>query len=150
MMKSGLADSPFFALPAELHPPSPAPEKAPPLQKEAGEEEAVEGGLKEGRQTNKQALMQAGMHANMHEGMQASIIALIHKAVKYAGKESATYRFTPEEKRALLELTFSYKVKGFKTHENELVRIAVNFLLEDHKQNGRHSILEGVLQSLKE
>jgi hypothetical protein len=148
--KSGLADSPFFAPPAGPRQASPPPEIDPPIQKETHEKEAVEEGLTERRQANQQAIMQASKEASINANMQASIIALIRKALKYAGKESATYRFTPEEKKALLQLTFSYKIQGFKTHENELVRIAVNFLLEDHKQNGRNSILETVLQAPKE
>ena len=64
------------------------------------------------------------------------------------GKESATYRFTPEEKKALLELSFSYKIQGYKTSENELTRIAINFILEDQKQNGRKSVLQKVLDAL--
>jgi hypothetical protein len=84
----------------------------------------------------------------MHAELQESIIELIRKAVKDVGKESATYRFTPEEKKALLELAFTYKVQGCKTSENEITRIAINFILEDHKQNGRNSILEKVLQAL--
>ena len=92
--------------------------------------------------------MQASNHASMDASMQAAIIELIRKAVKDVGKESATYRFTPEEKKALLELTFTYKVQGLKTSENELTRIAINFILEDHKQNGQNSILDKVLQAL--
>jgi len=84
----------------------------------------------------------------MHAIMDESIIEFIRSAVKALGKESATYRLTPEEKKGLLELTFTYKVQGYKTSENELTRIAVNFILEDHKQNGRNSIVEKVLQAL--
>jgi hypothetical protein len=80
--------------------------------------------------------------------MDANIIELIRRAVKDVGKESATFRFTPEEKKALLELTFTYKIKGYKTSENELTRIAINFILEDHRQNARNSVLETVLQAL--
>ncbi len=94
--------------------------------------------------------MQANNHASMQADMHESIIELIRKAVKDVGKESATYRFTPDEKKALLELTFTYKVQGFKTSENELTRIAINFILEDHRQNGRNSILDKVLQALNE
>ncbi len=93
--------------------------------------------------------MQASNNASMHATMQESMIELIRTAVKDAGKESATYRFTPEEKRALLELSFAYKVRGFKTSENELVRIAINSLLEDHRENGKNSVLERVLQALR-
>ena len=69
------------------------------------------------------------------------MVEFIRKAVKDAGKESATYRFTPGGKKSPLELTFTYKVSGFKTSENELTRIAINFVLEDYKQNGRNRFL---------
>jgi len=64
------------------------------------------------------------------------------------GKDSATYRFTPEKKRALLELSFSYKMQGYKTSENEIVRIAINFILEDQKQSGQNGVLQRVLEAL--
>lgn len=92
------------------------------------------------------------MHANMQASNQPfnheTIIETIRKAVKDVGKDSATYRFTPEEKKALLELGFSYKMQGYKTSENELTRIAINFLLEDHRQNGKNSVLQRVLDAL--
>jgi hypothetical protein len=68
--------------------------------------------------------------------------------VKFAGKEPASYRFTHEEKKALLELAFSYKVQGFRTSENEIIRIAVNFLLKDIEVNGQKSVAVKVLQAL--
>ena len=90
----------------------------------------------------------ASMHASNQPFNQDTIIEIIRKAVKGVGKDSATYRFTPEEKKALLELSFSYKMQGYKTSENELIRIAINFILEDHKQNGQNSILRRVLDAL--
>ena len=150
MKKSGLADSPFFTVPSKPIQPTPPPEISTPLQKEIDKKKVVEKKLKIYKQPGNQESMQSSNHASMHAGMQETIIELIRKAVKDIGKESATYRFTPEEKKALLELTFTYKVQGFKTSENELTRIAINFILEDHKQNGRNSILEKVLQALNE
>src|SRR5687768_4026168 len=98
-------------------------------------------------------VMSASMHASNNASMQAinheTIIETIRKAVKDVGKDSATYRFTPEEKKALLELSFSYKMQGYKTSENELIRIAINFMLEDQKQNGRNSVLQRVLDALR-
>ena len=85
----------------------------------------------------------------MHASMDAIIVEIVRRAVKDVGKESATFRFTPEEKRAILELAFTYKVQGYKTSENELARIAINVILEDHKQNGRNGILVQVLQALR-
>ncbi|SRR5258706_8294494 len=104
------------------------------------------------------AVMKESLHTSNNASMHASnqplnhdtIIETIRKAVKYVGKDSATYRFTPEEKKALLELGFSYKMQGYKTSENELTRIAINFLLEDHKENGRNSILQRVLDALRQ
>lgn len=74
----------------------------------------------------------------------------IRKAVKQFGKEAATHRFTREEKQKIAELIFAYSSKGIRTSENEIARIAVNFLVEDHKQNGKDSILDQVLKLLNE
>jgi hypothetical protein len=96
-----------------------------------------------------QASNNASMHASNQPLTHETIIETIRKAVKDVGKDSATYRFTPEEKKALLELSFSYKMQGYKTSENELIRIAINFMLEDQKQNGRNSVLQRVLDALR-
>lgn len=74
----------------------------------------------------------------------------IRKAVKQFGKEAATHRFTREEKQQIAELIFNYSGKGIRTSENEIARIAVNFLVEDHRQNGKDSILDQVLKLLNE
>ncbi len=150
MKKSGLADSPFFTVPAEPIKPTPSPDVSQSVQKDVNEKKVVEKTLTVNNPPGNQELMQANNHASMQADMHESIIELIRKAVKDVGKESATYRFTPDEKKALLELTFTYKVQGFKTSENELTRIAINFILEDHRQNGRNSILDKVLQALNE
>jgi hypothetical protein len=150
MKKTGLADSPFFAVPANLTVHTPSPEIPSLLHKgkDIGEKDMVKKKLPVSKHASNQESMQASNHASMQTGMKESIIESIRKAVKDSGKESATYRFTPEEKKALLELTFTYKIQGFKTSENELTRIAINFILEDHKQNGRNGVLEKVLQAL--
>jgi len=142
--RSGLADSPFFA------PVGPVSESTPPATKPPGDATAAprKVGPRAGRQSIKDEPLQASKLAGIQTGVDAGLVELIRKAVKEIGKESTTYRFTPEEKKALLELTFTYKVQGYKTSENELARVAVNFLLEDHRQNGRSSILEKVLQAL--
>src|SRR5689334_22283118 len=49
-----------------------------------------------------QASNNASMHASNQPFNQETIIETIRKAVKDVGKDSATYRFTPEEKKALL------------------------------------------------
>jgi hypothetical protein len=69
-------------------------------------------------------------------------------AVKQLGKEAATHRFTVEEKRALKSIAFEYANKDIQTSENEITRIAVNFLLDDYRKHKEHSLLARVLDSL--
>ena len=73
----------------------------------------------------------------------------IRKAVKELGKEAATHRFTREEKDAIAQVVFTYGQQGIKTCENEIARIGINWLLQEHQANGRSSILHRVLTALK-
>ena len=126
MKKSGLADSPFFTMPAKPITPSLSRKIASPIQegKDVNEKKLSEKKLPISNPEEHPGLRSAGRpsHASNHASMQTrmqeslmvgqspTIIEFIRKAVKDVGKESATYRFTPEEKKALLELTFTYKV----------------------------------------
>ena len=74
----------------------------------------------------------------------------IRKDVKKIGKEAGTHRLTPEEKDKVLKTVFYYTQKGYKTSENEIVRVGLNWLLEDHKINKESSVLHQVLKLLKE
>ena len=74
----------------------------------------------------------------------------IRKAVKHLGKEAATYRFTQEEKKALADIVYTYKGQGIRTSENEITRIAINYLVENYKQDGENSILARVIKRLNE
>jgi len=165
MKRSGLADSPFFLT-------SPSTNETTAIQKQpiqklkptTPERELIKVKQESSKrnidntrpttqnQPEKQDSMHASMQASNNASMQAlnqeGIIETIRKAVKDVGKDSATYRFTPEEKKALLEISFAYKMQGYKTSENELTRIAINFILEDQKQNGLNSVLQRVLDAL--
>ena len=77
-----------------------------------------------------------------------TIFELIRKAVKEFGKEAATHRFTGQEKKAVADIIYAYKNRGFKTSENEITRIAVNFIINDYKENGENSVLDTVLRAL--
>lgn len=81
---------------------------------------------------------------------QDGLIETIRRAVKELGKEAATYRFTQKEKKALANIVYSFKSKdkAIKTSENEITRIAINFLVEDYRKNGKGSILARVLERL--
>ena len=151
MKKSGLADSPFFTAP-----PKPAIlEETPPSNdiqiKNEKEKESNHSG-------NAQATKQPRHHATTVSSNRDTTVAPFHdtsieivrKAVRELGKEAATHRFTPEEKKALLDIIYSYKGTGIKTSENEVARIAINFIIEDYRKNGETSILDRVLKALNE
>jgi outer membrane biosynthesis protein TonB len=75
-------------------------------------------------------------------------IELVRKAVKEFGKEAATHRFTEAEKKEIASLIYTYKNRGIRTSENEITRIAVNFVLEDFRENGEESVLHKILDAL--
>lgn len=79
---------------------------------------------------------------------QAERIETIRKAVKQLGKEATFSRLTEDEKRSLGEVVYTYKRSGIRTSENEVVRIAVNWLLEDYFCDGQNSVLARVLAKL--
>jgi hypothetical protein len=79
---------------------------------------------------------------------QASLIATIRKTVRQLGKEVSFVRLTPEEKQQLADIVYTYKRQGVRTSENEINRIAINFLLEDYLAHGQASILAKVLEAL--
>lgn len=74
----------------------------------------------------------------------------VRKAVRERGNEQSIYRLTRDEKRALKDLVYNYGVTGTKTSENEIVRIAINHLISDHKQRGDESVLAQVLAAMNE
>ncbi len=77
-------------------------------------------------------------------------IELVRKAVKEFGKEAATHRFTSTEKKQIADLIYTYKNQGVRTSENEITRIAVNFIVEDYRENGEGSVLHKILKALNE
>ena len=162
MSKSGLADSPFFAKPTSLIPTPPSTPNVndePPVQKPISKKTSAH--ISKPKSTVKLQQRDTTIPSNHatviprhHDTMVSSnhdtTIEIVRKAVKEMGKEAATHRFTVDEKRAVLDLIYSYKGLGLKTSENEVARIAINYILEDYKQNGRNSILDKVLKALNE
>ena len=78
------------------------------------------------------------------------VVELVRKAVKEFGKEAATHRFTEAEKKEIADLIYTYRNRGIKTSENEITRIAVNFIFEDYRENGENSVLHKILAALNE
>lgn len=107
-------------------------------------------------QPRKQASEQEGNQASMLASKHApspllppdDVIEQIRKAVKDTGRETAYIRFTEQEKEQLSQVVYSMKRAGFKTSENEILRIAVRALLEDHQANGKNSRLVKALEAL--
>jgi hypothetical protein len=76
------------------------------------------------------------------------IFEMVRKSVKQIGKEAATHRFTLEEKNELADIEYTYKRQGIRTSENEITRIAINYFIEEYRQNGEQSILARILKRL--
>jgi cell envelope opacity-associated protein A len=83
-------------------------------------------------------------------GSADKVIDHLRKAVREIGKEAATHRFTVAEKRALAELVYVYQKQGIRTSENEVTRIAINFILSDYESAGKGSVLDQVIRKLNE
>lgn len=76
------------------------------------------------------------------------LIQAVRKTLKIQGKEVAFTRITPEEKGRLADILYTYKRHGRKTTENEITRIAINYLLEDYMAHGDRSILASILAAM--
>jgi hypothetical protein len=134
--KSGLADSPFFeaaTIPEEREPiavfPQVDPSPAAPSPVPA---------------TKQEPLINDAMVSRYH----GTMIENIRRCVKEFGKEAATHRFTLAEKRAISSIIHSLEMQGVRTTENEIARIAINYVINEYNQKGKDSILGLVLQAL--
>lgn len=146
MKKSGLADSPFFAVaPTKkvVTPPSPKPLVKRKVIK--GSKTAVDTAPPRHHDTTV-----SSNHDTMQPWYHDTAIELVRKAVREIGKEAATHRFTVAEKKTIREVVFTYENRGTLTSENEITRIAVNYVLNDYKENGEQSLLGKVLKALNE
>jgi hypothetical protein len=159
--KSGLADSPFFVVQRQT-PPSPAvkpdservnavprvPDSAPPSEPPEQQKESPSIEIT-GTSSNRDTTIPRH-HDTTVSRYHDALVELVRKAVKEFGKEAATHRFTPEEKKAIADIIYAYKALGVKTSENEIARISINFLVQDYRENGQNSILDKVLRALNE
>ena len=147
MKQSGLADSPLFLSPVKTNENPLSQSKSMPSQKEP---------VKKLQKIKVQKPQQASNHDTVvpryHDTtiprVHGVMIELVRKAVKEFGKEAATHRFTQREKKEIADLIYTYKNQGIKTSENEITRIAVNFIFEDYKENGENSVLHNILAVL--
>ena len=91
---------------------------------------------------------QSSTHATMPPDKHDDVIEYIRQAIRQTGKEAGTYRITREEKKALLELCYSFRLSGIRTSENEITRIAINYLIHDHKSDPKDNILDCVMEAI--
>ena len=76
------------------------------------------------------------------------MVESVRLAVKEFGKEAATHRFTKSEKEAVASIVYASRRQGIRTTENEITRIAVNFIIRDHNARGKQSLLAKTLHAL--
>ena len=145
MKKSGLADSPFFTMSREKRATAPLP-KTPQIEAGQGTDDSVERRANE--PTAERDTTTPRNHDTTVSRCHDTTIEAIRKVVKEFGKEAATHRFTAQEKQAIAEIVYAYKGKGVRTSENQIVRIAINWLIADFHENREHSVLELVLRAL--
>jgi hypothetical protein len=86
--------------------------------------------------------------ARYDDSAASAMLDALRLAVRRIGKEAATYRFTREEKERLAEIIYRQSRAGVRTCENEIVRIGVNWLLQDHRARGDASLLSLALKAL--
>lgn len=121
MKSSGLADSPLFH--TDIH------------NKEK-KDTVIE------RQTERK-------HAIMTPHYHDSMTATIAKSVREVGKEVCTYRLTQKEKTALVEIIYHFRMRNCKLSENEIARIAINFLIEDFKADKNTCMLSSIAKAME-
>jgi hypothetical protein len=81
-------------------------------------------------------------------GNSEDILETIRKAVRQVGKEPATQRLTSDEKEHLRDIEYDYARQNIKTSTNEVIRIALNYVVADYLKHGKQSILARVLEKL--
>ena len=146
MKKSGLADSPLFLTSSPV-----SHVNSHFKQKENNKPESVENRpthkIKTSNHSRKEVLHQTNQ-ATMVPRYHDTMVETIRKAVKAIGKEAATYRFTQDEKKALAEIIYAFRLRGIRISENEIARIAINFLFNDNLVNKKESVIERVVEAL--
>ena len=148
MTTSGLADSPLFSATGpkgSLTSPSSGIVKV-----RNKEEKHIRSAVKPSKQPRHRDTLPPRNHETTVSRYHDTMVESVRKSVKEFGKEAATHRFTLEEKKAIADIVYTYKRRNIKTSENEITRIGVNFLVQDHIENGKLSILDLVIKALNE
>ena len=78
-----------------------------------------------------------------------SMTATIAKSVRETGKEVCTYRLTQKEKTSLVEIIYHFRMRNCRLSENEIARIAINFLIEDFRADKEDCKLSSIIEAMK-
>ena len=154
MKKSGLADSPLFKVSQQndntlIRSPKSSIRKKRYLDINSPIQASKQSqSNREPMKPRNHATVVSRDHDTMVSRYQAATVEVVRKAVKVFGKEAATHRFTQLEKQAIADIVHAYKRRNIKTSENEITRIGVNFILQDHQENGIRGILDKVIKAL--
>lgn len=100
------------------------------------------------QQASKQAQTRDGTSASMRASYHPDVVEEIRRLIKVTGREVTYVRLTGTEKEQLADTLYTLKKQGKRTTENEISRIAVNFILQDYQANGDASILSRVIDAL--
>lgn len=79
----------------------------------------------------------------------ALISDVIYEALLEVGTEATTYRLSPKEKRSLAKIQYHFKICDKKISENAIIRIALNYVFFDYKNNKQKSIVSLLLEKKK-
>ncbi len=102
----------------------------------------------ESKQPSNRDALQPSNHDTAGGDTEEVLLETVRLALKELGREAGTHRYTGAEKQALEELVFEYHRKGIHTSGNEIIRIGLNYLLEDYRLHKNDSILARVLERL--
>lgn len=83
-----------------------------------------------------------------HEISSGDMVSMIRAAVIQTGQASTNHRLTNVEKERIEDVVWEFKKNGIRTTENEIVRIALNYILNHHDQEGKNSLLAITLNLL--
>jgi len=126
--------------------PAPAMESVPAQQETALPiEEDVQETPKPEVEAAKHESLQSREKASLLACKHDSVLAKIRETVRTIGKEVSYSRLTQDEKKRILDVIYAFRSSGIKISENELMRIAVNMLLEDYDLHKEESWLHKIL-----
>jgi hypothetical protein len=149
---TGSAAQPTESLPENGQSLEEVPKTSPPAeaatQPSAGVSPAKSDSRRASRPASRSSIKQESKLASVLASVDSKTIEAIRKVVKTQGREVSFIRLTPEEKAQVSDIVYTYKRQGQKTTENQINRIAINYLLHDYHEHGEQSVLARVLASL--